>query len=290
VKSILLIIVLPLLLLANTREELVRFIFHDYVLPTGYPTVEENITDPKWNEDCISDISRLTDSMSNGFISVMYHFHPVNARNEMVVYHQGHRGGFDKGKKTILRLLQNGFDVIGVSMPLKGMNSKPFRRHNDMEKLESDTLCPIEYFIDPVITALNYSCRQNVAMVGISGGGWTTVLSAALDYRVTESFSVSGSAPLRYRNRRDYEQTLPGLYEISGYEELYRLAADNGLHCQIVNVFDPCCFAGRFYCDYEKRVQEETSGEFMVFADSTHRKHCISDVAMNFIIEKMMNQ
>jgi hypothetical protein len=151
--------------------------------------------------------------------------------------------------------------------------------------METDSFCPISLFVLPVIAAINFSCRENISMIGISGGGWTTVLCSAIDSRITKSFPVSGSLPLRYKSPRDYEQTDKRLHQIASYETLYALAASNGLHVQCVNVYDPCCFSGCHYRDYEKRVSERSGGKFVVIADSTHRQHKISEFTISRILK-----
>jgi len=87
--------------------------------------------------------------------------------------------------------------------------------------------------MEPVVVALNHALSQAsfdfVGMIGISGGGWTTVLSAALDPRIDLSVSVAGSIPLSMRTSEadvgDWEQFEPGLYRLAGYPDLYLLGA-----------------------------------------------------------------
>jgi hypothetical protein len=62
-------------------------------------------------------------------------------------------------------------------------------------------------------------------MLGISGGGWTTVLFSAIDDKISQNYSVVGSFPMFMRsdakNIGDYEQMIPELYSIVNYLELY---------------------------------------------------------------------
>lgn len=67
-------------------------------------------------------------------------------------------------------------------------------------------------------------------MMGLSGGGWTTVLYAALDPRIMRSYPVAGSWPiyLRFASPRDwgdYEETIPELYKTVNYLEMYILGS-----------------------------------------------------------------
>lgn len=103
-------------------------------------------------------------------------------------------------------------------------------------------------------------------MMGASGGGWSTVLAAAVDPRIAKSASVAGSLPSFLPSAtdsctfsRDAEQLNgPGvLYGGISYLDLYILAA-NGIqqsgakrqHIQINNQFDSCCFFGINYQGY----------------------------------------
>ena len=61
------------------------------------------------------------------------------------------------------------------------------------------------FFLDPVVQGINYfqSVTPNagpVSMIGLSGGGWTTSMAAAVDTRIKLSVPVAGSEPLYCRN------------------------------------------------------------------------------------------
>ena len=66
-------------------------------------------------------------------------------------------------------------------------------------------------------------------MLGISGGGWTTVLFSVIDDRIFQNYSVAGSFPMFMRsdskNIGDYEQIIPELYSITNYLELYTMGS-----------------------------------------------------------------
>ena len=57
----------------------------------------------------------------------------------------------------------------------------------------------VAWFVRTQVVALNYSARQfaheDVVMIGLSVGGWTMTLYAALDPRVRLSFPVAGTLP-----------------------------------------------------------------------------------------------
>src|SRR5206468_3419492 len=110
-------------------------------------------------------------------------------------------------------------------------------------------------FLEPVAVALNYIAPRHpfrsISMIGISGGGWTTTLYAAVDPRVSRSYPVAGSLPHYLasdapQNWGDYEQTLPELYRTANYLELYILGGygRGRAQLQVLNKYDPCCFNG----------------------------------------------
>jgi hypothetical protein len=137
-------------------------------------------------------------------------------------------------------------------------------------------------------------------MVGISGGGWTTTLAAAIDTRIDKSFSITGSYPIylrsdTYREWGHYEETVPEIYNTVNYLELYILCSygANRKHLQIINRYDAMCFAGTKWETYKdivrERVHELRAGEYDLFMDTTHREHKISEVAMSRILDELGN-
>jgi hypothetical protein len=151
-------------------------------------------------------------------------------------------------------------------------------------------------------------------MMGLSGGGWTTTLYAALDPTIETSMAIGGTLPLYMRrcaNRAnipvppancnwgydgDSEQTFPDTYKIAGYLDLYALSTHgraNRQQIQVLNRRDNCCFGeGQFaglgsgtgawdkaVQDYEKIVNVATgteAGAFHVVIDEKSVKHEIS--------------
>ena len=133
-------------------------------------------------------------------------------------------------------------------------------------------------------------------MVGISGGGWTTVLIAAIDPRIKCSYPVAGSFPIYLRASRDwgdYEQTVPNLYRVANYPELYVMGAygSGRKQLQILNKYDSCCFAGVKYQTYEDTIRQAVmklgEGGFEVLLDDTHKEHKISNYALTVILNDL---
>jgi hypothetical protein len=128
-------------------------------------------------------------------------------------------------------------------------------------------------------------------MVGISGGGWTTTMSAAVDTRIKKSFPVAGSLPIYLRSDSrndwgDYEQTESNFYNTVNYLELYILGAYGAgrKQLQLLNKYDSCCYEGIKWQTYKdtvrSRIFELGLGEYDLFMDDTHKQHQISKTAM----------
>jgi len=285
-------------------------------IPAGYipvPEVESNISDSRYNNfQNLLRIDRLIVEMEYGINSVSYLFIPEQSNEKLILYHQGHDGDFILGKDTIQFFLNRNFTVLASTMPLVGMNNQPVVEidglgkmklisHDQLSLLETNNFNPMKLFLDPIRINLNFLDKEydfkQYSMIGISGGGWTTVVYSAIDERISDSFSVAGSMPfyLRVNDRDigDYEQTNIDLYEVTNYLELYVLSAygDGRKHIQIFNKNDPCCFSGNGYETYEFVIKDKISqlgkGNFQIFIDDTHNEHKISDTALEYIAKNI---
>jgi hypothetical protein len=298
--------------IARARSALTAFLWGYPDLPATTPTsVLQDISDERYADvAAIERIDKLLVSMEFGLESYIYHFLPKSPNSQVVLYHQGHRGDFHQSKGQIASFLENGYSVVALSMPLLGLNNQPTVQlprfgqlklidHDNLKFLTPDKGHSLQFFVEPVVAAVNYLENQydyaGVSMVGISGGGWTTVIAAALDIRISRSFSVAGSYPLylRSNSRRDwgdYEQTVPELYRTVNYIELYTLGAHGHgrSQLQIINQLDACCFGGTKWETYvphlKARLTELGSGEFDLYLDDTHMDHALSGVSMARIL------
>jgi len=260
-------------------------------------------------------IDRLAVEMEAGFNSIVYHFIPEQENGSAAIYHQGHGGKFNIGISTIRAFLKRGYHVFAMSMPLLGMNRKPvvtterfgkliIHSHNQMILLEPKAGHPVKYFMEPVAVVTNYAQKFNfkqLIMTGLSGGGWTTTLYAAIDPRIDISYPVAGTLPHYLRARDfggsgsmgDYEQRAAEIYRAANYLELYIMGSygKNRHQLQILNEFDACCFRGTGYLTYLDSVRHRLlhlgQGSFNVFLDSTHRAHQISAEALNTIFNDL---
>jgi len=166
--------------------------------------------------------------------------------------------------------LERGATVLFTPMPLGGTPA-----HDALGTHRTSTFNPVRYFLDPAIVALNTYLSQNPApaeiiAAGVSGGGWATVLLAALDPRIEKSFPIAGSLPLGLRDPNrpsdygDWEQRLTGL-SVDGhtqldYPDLYLMATSDGrTQVQVNNDADTCCFYGTRQIAYAAQLRALTS-------------------------------
>ena len=299
----------------DKRKNLINFIWKNSVPYSSSISIDKNIKDDRYqNLSNLKSIDKLNIEMEYDVNSIVYLFLPKNSNNELVIYHQGHAGDFIFGKDSIELLINEGYSVLALSMPLLGMNNQPtidlndfgklkFTTHKHLNFLESSNFSPIKFFVEPIGVSLNYLDNNfdfnSYHMLGMSGGGWTTVLFSAIDDRTSQSYSVAGSFPMFMRsdskNIGDYEQIIPELYTIANYLELYVLSSFGSERKLILvyNEFDPCCFSGELYEKYpyleviSQKLNLLDNGEFDVIIDKSSNKHEISNVIHDQILDDL---
>jgi hypothetical protein len=249
--------------------------------------------------------------------SYSYVLHPKVSIDRLLIFHHGHSDFLlgNGGRETMKHFLESGFTIQTFWMPLYGENPKTaymipghgtvtFKNHDQMSSvLEDGRGSFIRFFLEPVVAGLNHAETdedlEDINMVGISGGAWTTHLVSALDARVGLSFPVAGSLPLYLRSgpcpngsQGDSEQTWSPLYEQRAtWLDLYILGGYGSLRKQIhvLNQYDSCCFWGVNYRTYEPyataAVHELGAGGYQVHLDSTHAEHKISDDVIDTVID-----
>ena len=161
------------------------------------PEVESGISDSNYKDfQNLKRIDRLTVEMEFGINSISYLFLPEQSNEKLILYHQGHGGDFLLGKDTIQFFLDRNFTVLAMSMPLLGMNNQPVVEidglgkmklisHNQLRLLEANNFNPMKLFLDPIQINLNFLDKEynfkQYSMIGLSCGGWTTVVYSAID-------------------------------------------------------------------------------------------------------------
>jgi hypothetical protein len=98
-----------------------------------------------------------------------------------------------------------------------------------------------------ILLSLEKSDPERVAVSGLSGGGWQTIIISSLDTRVTLTNPVAGYSSFRTRARHfsdlgDSEQTPVDLAAVTDYAPLTAMLAPRAA-LLTYNVKDNCCFA-----------------------------------------------
>jgi len=262
-------------------------------------------------------------NMPKGLIARALYFPAKDScfSGRLLIFHQGHNNTFTSQETDVL-LQANGEcdDLLVVWMPLLGPNTvntadpnwpgttvrvgASFATHDDLLPFASSSFNPLVYFMEPIIGSINYVSTlrtyTKIGMTGISGGGWSTVLAAALDRRITHAYPVAGSWPQFFWSLMpgvspDLEQRLPGIShefanagyggDYATYIDLYLMAAYPAPRRLILiyNRSDPCCFAGGVSFEMRPQLQamktEAGGGYLDVRIDGTHSLHTISAAA-----------
>jgi hypothetical protein len=284
----------------NARTNLITRIWGNGSLPNGLPNIPaqmsitpNNIADPNVRTELTNLLNQLWPNYgrvdllqhqmrdSNGNVvhtALGWYIEPAaNPRGKLVIVHQGHdptlvdpnpvSGG--DGHLGLARAMNNllleGYGVIGMYMPGDRPGDTSGNSHPTLiEHTPVTAGSGLQFFMDPVLKFLNYAINTglytNYYMMGLSGGGWTTTVYAAIDPRIEMSFPVAGTVPLFMRScsssgdAEDYfDHTF---YGIAGYQDLYILGSYGAIptggqrhQTQVLNRNDSCCFGMNEYSD-----------------------------------------
>ncbi len=309
--------------LSAVRQNLIRFIWGQDRLPERMPNDVSPAESPMPDVSNLEKVQSFMIAMEAGQQTIAYHYIPRTGNRRLVVVHQGHAcetGAAGVGD-AIRDLIRSGYAVLAMNMPRcrRGdCSADCTAAHNEMfASIHLSQGSPLKFFLEPIAVSLNYlqshgsagNGYTNFNMVGLSGGGWTTTLYAAIDPRITRSFPVAGTLPLYLRSGGsvgDAEQTLPDFYRLAGYLDLYVLGASGAgrKQVQILNERDDCCFGVAQHKtpatykedlkSYELLVQQRLhrlgTGTFKVEIDSIAPRHMISAYASTNLILRELNQ
>jgi hypothetical protein len=282
------------------RAELLVFLFGGYTLPATLP----HALGPIEHADFGREVGVWEVRMDHGLTSTVF---DLPGDGPVVLYHQGHGETTADCAETVRALNDAGCRVLVLAMPLESRNpgvklpgGLELDQHIQLGWIDDSAGHPVRLLVEPVIVMLNELEAQGepgpTTMIGLSGGGWTTTLAAAIDTRINLSIPVAGTLPLWLRTGvrgdwGDWEQNLPGLYSRWSYLDLYILGAtgEGRAQLQILNQYDPVCFAGirsQLYGETVSRIVDGLgAGGFEVFVDDTHARHDISVAARARILE-----
>lgn len=312
--------------IAAKRRTLIQFLWGD----SGFPkrrlpdTVLTNVASPVKELNHLARVDEFRMELAPGLQGLAYHFIPQSPNRELVVLHHGHGCTLDddpspddKGyglQRTIAALLREGYGVLGVFMP--HMRPGDCTGHHDQMFLTNTVGSPIKYFLEPTAISLNHLKTGSGAgrfpkyrtfhMAGLSGGGWTTTIYAAIDPTIRCSFPVAGTIPLYLRMKGsvgDREQYDAAFYSLAGYPDLYILGAHGRGRAQVQILVrrDDCCFGeaqhdvetthlayAEALRDYERGVvvalKEIGHGSYRLHIDEKAPSHMISHHAIEDVI------
>jgi hypothetical protein len=210
-----------------------------------------------------------------------------------------------------------GYLVVLMDMPAYGANERlpaTFPDNAAMEKCgglprrfgpHEGFACydhPLQYFITPVVATVSWLTDEgyDVAVGGLSGGGWTTVVSAAVDRRIRMSFPVAGTAPgLDEGCSPDHVTEACSVFDleqrelfrvVEDYDEIYVMGASGRGRAQlaIYNLNDPCCYAVSS-TDWVDSVQAALrsvgdGGQYFARIDPRNPTHSVSRTALGWLL------
>ena len=303
----------------NKREEIIRYIWGAAAFPRNQRPAEtqRNAPSPIAGLKNVKSLETMTIRMEAGQENTTHHFLAQRGNGKLVVLQHGHGCTFDdlNTEKSyglahaVDQMLGEGYGVLIAYMPHMRPNDCSTMPHGKMFNLPVAAGSPLKFFLEPVAISLNVlkPRYKEIHMEGLSGGGWTTTLYAAIDPSIRTSFPVAGSIPLYLRiggSVGDLEQYLDEFYRFAGYPDLYALGAigPGRKQVQILNRRDDCCFGeaqhdarrvGSSYEDayrtYERAVQQAlgTLGEFRLVIDDAAPRHMISAEAVRIMLREM---
>ncbi len=284
------------------RSQLTNYIWPNGLPTNRLPTVTKNVAFPNGdlnglNQSLVASVDKIDSDVSGmDFHSTSYLIHPANGinANKLLIVHQGHAANtMDYSiRNSIEKALEAGYSVIAMAMPLMGWNtdtslsidgttySLTYGDHNSIFS-NLKTALPdggaFRLFVEPIVQNINYfkslPGAGEVAMTGVSGGGWSTHMAAAVDTRIQLAVPVAGSAPLYSRNEYgpDFVGDAPEQYYtplfrediaedgsgggVATWQEIYALGGygEGRKEVMVTALYDNICFYGD-YADAFKEV------------------------------------
>ncbi len=334
------------------REKLIRFIWNNGLPTNVLPDVTSNVTADALSKHLklldaklVKKIDRMKVKVL-GLTSLVYLINPAKKSNisRLAIVHAGHTPSGtnlnESYQSAIEFFLERGYNVMMVHMPMYGwnfdktavlpngnkltinMDNSNIKKHEHIVKLvELDAAlvkgAGFRPFLEPVVACINYwdyisEGDLDVTMIGLSGGGWTTHLLAAIDTRIGLSFPVAGSYPLYLRNNSEYpgsvgdlEQFYEPIYNediapdgtgggVATWLEIYTLGGMGKGRAQIMVTaqYDNCCFNGdpektvdTFKSIIAGAVEKLNPGSWEHKLDTTHQEHKISFWTLNEVVK-----
>lgn len=195
---------------ATKKQEMIDFWFNGNGIPSASPDeIVNNYTGTIHTADLntyytYANLKRikwiLKDEGNFDHVFYGYYFTPVTplVGAPAIIFHEGH--GVDNAKLVIKPLINAGYYVIHMGMPVEGDNTTTNPSvsntlgdpadHNTLKNIASSTYDPIHLFVEPSLLASQYLAtlgHTQKAMIGFSGGG-STNLAAIFDDTIVKIF------------------------------------------------------------------------------------------------------
>ncbi len=188
--------------------------------------------------------------------ALLYEPGRISGKAPVVLNVNGHEG---EGKATpyiqerCINLAKRGILAVNPEWTGKGELSAPGYSHTRMNQLDLVGTSGLSVFYLTMRNALTHALKlpnadpSRVAVTGLSGGGWQTIVLSALDTRVTLAVPVAGYSSFVTRaawpelDLGDSEQTPNDLGTIADYAHLTALLAPRP-SLLTYNARDNCCF------------------------------------------------
>jgi len=307
------------------RDDLRMKIFGSASLDTGLLPVYSNtynVTGTWWQgKPNLASIQVWNVTTAQGVGSMTWRFSPTTFRQPtngkcgfIIVGGHAQVAAHPPFQTLLLNLVAAGCEVVTIDMPLSGLNATSITldtgrgkvlasTHNALQAAKTPTFNPLRLFVEPLLATVNdYEARgiTNIGIFGLSGGGWTVDLYAALDERVDLSYSLAGSMPQYMRSwvpptgsLGDWEQMeVPALGV--DYLDLYVLGSVGAgrRHVNLYIANDSCCFGGLNANHFAPAVSAAVAGvgsggSYAVAFDTTVSVHTVSNWAASWVAADM---
>lgn len=322
----------------SLRNSLISEVFNGLGLPAGATadtltigysgTVHQTSTGALTG--CTADrlVFNETDNQTYVWSSRIYIIRKTGGTHAKISLVIGGHGSETAHVNMIQDFIDNDVDVIYCVMPDVTQNSETnpgitypgVGAHNDIKSsgLDNGTYNPLTLFFSDKIKAINYVAANysytSIYAAGCSGGGWTSIVLAAMDTRISKAFDIRGFTPWNYVTNTalaDYEQgpvitatnfgladgnSSPQLttnYTAINYFDLCILASSGGRQLHMVHHYnDSCCHGSFVYSLFYPRLAKDASDlggtvEMNMMTDPAYTTHGFNTPDRAYVISKI---
>lgn len=302
--------------LTRIRKELRAAIWKGGTTPDRLPNRVE-ATPPLFESSVLAETRSLDIEMELGITSHARFLNAANPRGCLLIYHDGHQGVRNSPYAPLFSLfeqfLARGCNVMALSMPLFGENPATLqvtlpdervlelKSHEDFAELNKAGYSALRFFMEPIRVGINFALTQpggagDIAMVGLSGGGWATMVAGAIDSRVRYLYPVASLLPVNLRRQiqdcatLDFEQRYLSEHLNIDYFTLLLLGIEDPRSRALYTFikYDTGCYRGEktaaFSAQVEAMAEELRIGSIRFAVDDSISGHLVSAEASDRIV------